>query len=356
MADCLIALGANLGDRAATLDAALAAISADPQTRVVARSSYHETPAIGGPAGQQPFLNAAARIDTLRSCEATWEMLANVERQLGRVRDVRWGPRTVDLDLLLYDKLELATPQLEIPHPRMAFRRFVLAPAAEVAADMRHPSTGWTIAQLLAHLDVRPNYVALAGPIGAGKSQLAQQLGTLTGWRVIHEPVVDARLSAYYADRCGTTRNTETAILEERSRLLAREVWDDPVRWTVSDFWFDQSLAFAEWAAREGNSGEACAGSTFLDVVDGAWSNAASKIAQPKIVVWLDAPDDLLLERIRLRGREYEQRLSAEDLDALRRALLGRLRRHGVGPVLRLDAARLDLAAVEVRAAAEAMA
>jgi 2-amino-4-hydroxy-6-hydroxymethyldihydropteridine diphosphokinase len=152
MADCLIALGANLGDRATTLEAALTAISNDPQTRLVARSSFHETAAVGGPEGQQPFLNAAARIETSRDCQSIWSLLTEVERRLGRLRDVRWGPRTVDLDLLLYDRLSLITPQLEVPHPRMAFRRFVLAPSAEVAADMRHPIIGWTIDELLTHL------------------------------------------------------------------------------------------------------------------------------------------------------------------------------------------------------------
>jgi 2-amino-4-hydroxy-6-hydroxymethyldihydropteridine diphosphokinase len=361
MADCLIALGANLGDRAATLDAALAAIDADAQTRIVARSAFYETTAIGGPAGQQAFLNAAARIETSRDCDGVWNVLTEVERQLGRVRDVRWGPRTVDLDLLLYGDLEygdleIATPRLEIPHPRMAFRRFVLAPAAEVSADMRHPTTGWTVGQLLAHLDVKPNYVAIAGPIGAGKSHLAAMLTKQAGWRMVREPIVDARLASYYADPLGEMLATERAILRERVELLDADAWPDADRWTISDFWFDQTLAFARWAEATGGATLAASATATSAAIDEAWRQEASRVARPKFLVWLDAPNDVLLRRIAERGRAYELRLTAGDLDALRATLLERLRQEDVGPVLRLDAARLDQAAIEVRAAAEAMA
>jgi 2-amino-4-hydroxy-6-hydroxymethyldihydropteridine diphosphokinase len=355
MADCLIALGANLGDRAATLDAALSAIDADAQTRIVARSAFLETAAIGGPAGQQAFLNAAARVETSHTCEGVWDLLADVERQLGRVRDVRWGPRTVDLDLLLYGDLQIVTPRLEVPHPRMAFRRFVLAPAAEVAADMRHPTTGWTVGRLLGHLDAKPNYVAIAGPIGAGKSHLAAMLANQALWRMIREPVFDARLASYYANPVGKTLATERAILRERLDLLDADAWPEADRWAISDFWFDQTLAFARWAEAEGGSAFDSATDTFAALAE-EWRRAALHVARPKFLVWLDAPNDVLLRRIAERGRDYERRLSSRDLDALRAGLVERLRLEDVGPVLRLDATRLDRAAIEVRAAAEAMA
>lgn len=355
MADCLIALGANLGDRVATLEAALAAIAADPQSRLLARSSFHETAAIGGPPGQEPFLNAAARIETSRSCEAAWELLVDVERRLGRVRDVRWGPRTVDLDLLLYDALEVATPRLEVPHPRMAFRRFVLGPAAEIAADMIHPATRWTVGRLLAHLDARPNYVAITGPVGAGKSHLASALAADAAWRLIREPIADERLAAYYRDPRAAMLPTERAILAERIELLDAAEWTEPDAWAVSDFWFDQTLAFANWALGGGHSSQRRLGDEAYAALSDEWNAAAAHVARPKFVVWLDGPNEVLLERIAARGREYERRLGARELDDLRAALAERLRRDDVGPVLRLDATRLDWAAVETRAAADAM-
>jgi 2-amino-4-hydroxy-6-hydroxymethyldihydropteridine diphosphokinase len=346
MVECLIALGANLGDRAATLDAAIAMIAEDSQTRVVTRSTFHETAAVGGPAGQQVFLNAAARIETSRDCASTWELLSSVERRLGRVRDVRWGPRTIDLDLLLYGSQVVKSAAIEVPHPRMAFRRFVLAPAAEVAAGMIHPTIGWTIAQLLAHLDARPNYVAVAGPIGAGKSRLASHLATHRDWRLLNEPIVDARLKAYYGDPQSTACTTEQEILHERTKLLSADAWTAPEQWTASDFWFDQSLAFAR--------------PTMTDAEFAAfrvkYDQAASEVVRPKFVVWLDAPTDVLLRRIAERGRVYEQGLSAESLDRLRAELERQLAHPAVGPVLRIEASEMGAMAAEVEAAAKAMA
>ncbi len=349
MADCLIALGANLGDRAATLDAALSTIAKDSQTRLVARSRFHETSAIGGPAEQQPFLNAAARLETSRDCRSFWALLADVERQLGRVRDVRWGPRTVDLDLLLFDQLAVQTPELEVPHPRMAFRRFVLAPAAEVAADMLHPTIGWTIAQMLAHLDVRPNYVALAGPIGVGKSHLAARLTASKAdgesWRLVDEPVFDERLTAYYDDPRGEAWETECEILRRRGDLLRIDDGLTDDAWSVSDFWFDQSLAFARRWLDKPRYAEFSA----------AWNVAAAEVARPKFIVWLDAPPDVLQERIARRGRPYERQLDATTICELRDAVAGRLAQDYRGPVLRLDATFDDCLVHEVRAAAAAM-
>ena len=94
---------------------------------------------IGGPAGQEPFLNAAALLETSLPPAELLARLQRIELHLGRTRETRWAARTLDLDLLLYDNLVLNTPYLTLPHPRMAFRRFVLEPAAEVAPEMAHP-------------------------------------------------------------------------------------------------------------------------------------------------------------------------------------------------------------------------
>ena len=173
-------------------------------------------------------------------------LLQGVEAELGRQRAERWGPRSIDLDLLLYDELVLDTPALVIPHPRMACRRFVLEPAAEVAGAMLHPTIRWTVARLLEHLNTARPYVAVTGPIAAGKTHLAERLAAAIPARLILEKPDWARLDAFYADPASHARQVETAFVTERFQLLdaAAKAWSDS-RWVVSDFWFDQSAAFA---------------------------------------------------------------------------------------------------------------
>jgi 2-amino-4-hydroxy-6-hydroxymethyldihydropteridine diphosphokinase len=184
MAHCLIALGSNLGDRAMQLQQATAELARLPATRLIARSRWRETAPIGGPRKQGPFLNAAVLISTSMVPAALHMELRRIELTLGRVRGERWGARSLDIDLLLYDVAVVQSAELTVPHPRMAYRRFVLEPAVEVAAWMVHPESGWTVGRLLDHLNHGSEVVAVAAAdVGTAKafaSEIADRLSLPT--------------------------------------------------------------------------------------------------------------------------------------------------------------------------------
>ena len=147
----LIALGANLGDPLAALRQAKAVL-ADLGT-VTATSWLYRTRAVGGPAGQPDYLNAALSLETPLSPQALMLALLGVEALSGRVRLERWGPRLLDLDLIGYGQQALNTPRLTLPHPEAFARAFVLAPLADVAPGWRHPVTGERVQDALRRAD-----------------------------------------------------------------------------------------------------------------------------------------------------------------------------------------------------------
>lgn len=346
MAVCLIGLGSNLGDRKQILGGALRHLAGDPRVRLTSCSRWLQTMPIGGPPDQGPFLNGAAVLETSLSPQGLLALLQSVEAELGRRRTEHWGPRPIDLDLLLYGDLILQTDALSIPHPRMAWRRFVLKPAAEVAGSMVHPTIGWTIDQLLIHLNTALPYVALTGPVGAGTTDLAKQLARRIGASLILEQASDQPLGAFHADSSGNAWAVELEFVFERARLLEAGLpeWSDRKRIVVSDFWFSQFLVFAE----------VCLSPADFGVFSGKFAEASQGVVRPKLIVLLDTPTNLLLQRIRQRKHRYEG-LTAELLERFRQAIVNQATRPGQGPVLRLSEDDPDRVLVEVLAAIEAM-
>ncbi len=155
-----IGLGSNLGDRRANLDEALRLLGEEASVRVVRVSSYHETEPVGGPPGQGRYLNGATVVETGLGARKLLEVLLGIEARLGRERKVHHGPRTVDLDLLLYGQEVIddrkGIPGLVVPHPRMHERLFVLRPLSEVAPLAVHPGLGSTVQDLLGRLEADP--------------------------------------------------------------------------------------------------------------------------------------------------------------------------------------------------------
>lgn len=194
--ECVIALGGNVGDSERHFHSAIAAF---PQHAIVVEraSGLYRTAPVGGPPNQRAYLNAAVLATTHMSARETLQALHRIEASLGRVRDQRWGPRSIDLDLVLYGDQVIDAPDIRVPHPRMAHRRFVLEPAAEVASALEHPEIGWTLSRLRDHARAQPTRIAiwssatsgLASAVSRQASEMASELGLLTEfeWRVSNE-------------------------------------------------------------------------------------------------------------------------------------------------------------------------
>jgi 2-amino-4-hydroxy-6-hydroxymethyldihydropteridine diphosphokinase len=150
-----LALGSNIGDRLAHLQTAVDLLARTPAVKIVGISSVYETAPVGGPP-QDDYLNAVVAIETELDPYALLDLAHRCEDEAGRVRATRWGPRTLDVDVLLYDEVSIGEPELTLPHPRMWERGFVLAPLRELAPDLVDRSGRWP--------DVRIASVALKAP------------------------------------------------------------------------------------------------------------------------------------------------------------------------------------------------
>lgn len=173
MVDCLIGLGSNQFPMEHLPRACCELRKLDPAVRV---SGFYRSAPVGGPSDQPPFLNAVARLNWEHGPRQLLGRLHQIEERLGRRREVRWGPRTLDLDLLLHGATVVAEPDLQLPHRRMAFRRFVLQPAREIAGEMRHPELNCTLEFLDAQLNRRPVHLLLCGESAAELGRLRRHL------------------------------------------------------------------------------------------------------------------------------------------------------------------------------------
>ena len=178
---CLISFGSNLGDRHALIADAAQAVDSLPMVNGLQASRLFETPPIGGPSGQEPFLNAVAAFDTEASAREILACLQTIEEDLGRQRRQRWDARAIDLDVVLHGELVGGGTGLIVPHPRYTARQFVLRPACDVAAHYRDPRFGWTLERLANHIDQGTPSLALVGGDQAIREELCSRLATQFG-------------------------------------------------------------------------------------------------------------------------------------------------------------------------------
>lgn len=329
---CLIGLGSNVGDRQRAIQQALSLLSGHPRIEALLASRLYPTRPACGEGSHPEFLNAAARLETSLTPHQLLAVLRDVEQGMGRVRLQRWGPRAIDLDLLLYGDLVLETPLLVLPHPRMAFRRFVLFPALEVAAEMVHPPTGWTVQELLRRLDASPRYVALAGAPGAGKTALAEAVRRRLPCRLATARLDSGCPTRPRGDQAGLAWQMELEFLQLRLQQLAPEAVPREQA-LISDFWFDQSLVYARL----------CLPGALAERFESIWRAARQSVPSPQLVVLL-----------KMAGRPLASSQSAA-VAQIREGLARQASRPGQSPLLHLDTTDFDGAVAEVTAAIQAM-
>ncbi|MBS0208847.1 MAG: 2-amino-4-hydroxy-6-hydroxymethyldihydropteridine diphosphokinase [Planctomycetes bacterium] len=365
MPRALLGLGANQGTPAETFRAAIEALAADGQSRVISQSRNYRSAPVGGPLAQADYVNAAALVETSLRPEQLLTRLQQIEAQFGRVRHERWGPRTLDLDILLYDELVLAqtAPDLTIPHPRLTFRRFALQPAVEIASGMMHPQLRWTVAELLQNLERANRYLAVSGPRSVVTRHLLGQVAERTGamflaapadypatigggslWRDVPRP------TDYYEAQSAPGRVAERVLECLRQCMAALDAghWSQPEQVAVGDFWL---LELYAWGAA------ALAPAALAEYVD-RFSSIASRHPLPTLLVmrsWLVTPRD-----------EETEEPAADDLPGMLKIVsqeqsplfhLGQTPSHtrGFAPVLWLTDPTVESQVDEISAAVIAM-
>lgn len=198
MPSVLIGVGSNLGNRQSILDKAVETLR--DRLNVTAVSKWFTYPAVGGPGEQEDFLNGAVAAETDLPATELQQLLHEIEREAGRERITRWSSRTLDCDLLLYGQEQIETPTLQVPHPRMMTRRFVLEPANDIACDLLHPYSGWSIGRLYQHLQTAPPYFSVLGHDLKKVDSIANEIAEATDFELFHLPTRNKRESDTSSD------------------------------------------------------------------------------------------------------------------------------------------------------------
>jgi len=288
MSRALIGLGSNLGERRQLLDEAVANIATLPQTAAAAQSEWYETAPIGGPPHQSPFLNGAMLVDTQLSASGLLDALQNIESTLGRTREVVWGPRTIDLDVLLFDDAIVESSRLRIPHPRLAYRKFVLRGAAQIAGSWRHPQLGRTLADLAAHLDTAPPYVATTGLSHGFRSQVAAEAADAGRARLVEPTASEVPASVEQLDSHGLSVGIAIKFLHARLDAVRRSLAESADAWLIDDAWL--AAEAAELARHLGDAERA----EFV----AAWREASSPSVEPRLLIALRAANESPMDAV----------------------------------------------------------
>jgi deoxyguanosine kinase len=342
----ILSIGSNQGNRLETIQSCIDLIHSEVAT-VVKVSKIYETPAWGFES--EPFFNATILIHTTKSAQKVLKQVLKVEKKLGRVRskDSGYQARIIDVDIIAFDEEIIATETLQVPHPLMQNRKFVLQPMLDLGLNWEHPTLKKSIAQLLlqtedkseikaVHSIVSPieklqlqqfNYIAIEGNIGAGKTTLSTKLAEDCNAKLVLERFADNPfLPKFYKDQSRYAFPLEMSFLADRYQQLS----DDLAQF--ADYHIFKSLIFAKVTLQED---EFRLYKTMFDIIH-------KEMPKPDLYVYLYQNTERLLENIKKRGRSYEQEIPADYLEKINQGYLDYIKTQTDLNVLIIDVSDLD--------------
>ena len=313
-ATAYIALGSNLGDRSAYIHNALDSLVADAAISVIRTSELIETQPLG-PQDQPKFLNAVTGIQTSLNPQQLLDTMFKIETHVGRCRGKKWAPRTIDLDLLLYDDQVIITDKLTVPHSQMHMRSFVLAGLCELAPDLVHPVLNVSVTELAGRLNGRdfalkpelPQLISIAGLIGVGKTTLATKLSEQLNAELLLEPYdTNPFLAKVYAGQNELALHSQLYFLLNRAEQLKPETLAS-AQLFFTDYIFEKDLIYARRLLDKDQ----------LWVYERLYTACPEHVTKPVLVVYLRDTAENCLDRIHRRNRPYEQKIEPEFLSKL---------------------------------------
>ncbi len=351
-----LGIGSNIEDRISYIKKALVALSKLSKTKITKISSLYETEPYGKK--DQPwFINLVVEISTELTADELFKKCKLIETKLGRQKREKWAEREIDIDILLYDDLIISTPELQIPHPDMHNRRFVLIPLSEIAPDVIHPVLKKSVSELLIeckdttriiHIPqkidfkniIEPEvkeirYIAIEGVIGAGKTSLAKMLGERLNAKVVLEQYYENPfLEKFYQNRERYAFQTQIFFLlsryKQQMELLQRDLFYE---YLITDYIFDKDKIFAHINLKGDE----------LKLYEMLVSLLEKNIPVPDLVIFLQSSVERLMQNIRKRGRPYEKNISEDYIRELYEAynefFFNQYRK---SPVLVINATEID--------------
>jgi deoxyguanosine kinase len=339
IATAYIGLGSNLGDSKACIDQALEMLRETDGIDSVQAAEIITTKALAK-SDQPDYQNTAAKLQVSLTPEELLACMMKIEDELGRTRPERYAPRTIDLDILIYDDLIIATDDLTVPHPQMHLRSFVMTPMAEIAPGLIHPSLGVSMDELSKRLNGEsfmlspdtPQLISVAGIIGVGKTTLAKALAEQLSCPMICEAYdTNPYIADVYAGKTELALDCQLYFLKSRIEQITPANLTSE-RAAVSDYIFDKDKIFAS---------RTLTAEQFSKYKE-EYTAAAASVAKPVLSIYLrDLPENAL-DRIHSRNRSYEQDIRIETLKELAVEYENLFASFNQCPVITLDAAKFN--------------